>query len=112
MWVVLGINVALFLLKGVFALLSQSRSLLTDAFQSLANIAITVVVLASVRMASRGADDKFPYGYGKVEYLASGIVNTLLILAAMWFIVASFREMAVIAPEKAPGLIAIVAAAK
>jgi len=110
-WVVLGINFGLFLLKGWFALISHSKSLLTDSFESLANFIITIVVLVSLKMASRSADEKFPYGYGKVEFLASGIVNMLLMIAAIVFIFISFSEMVMVGPEKPPGLIAIVAAA-
>ncbi|MHC4114842.1 MAG: cation diffusion facilitator family transporter [Planctomycetota bacterium] len=110
-WVVLGINFGLFLLKGWFALISHSKSLLTDSFESLANFIITIVVLVSLKMASRRADEKFPYGYGKVEFLASGIVNMVLMIAAIIFIFVSFHEMVTVGPEKPPGLIAIVAAA-
>ncbi len=109
-WVVLGINLGLFLVKGSFALISHSKSLQTDAFQSLANLIITVVVLISIRMAAKGADKRFPYGYGKVEFLASGVVNMLLMFAAIAFIVMSFGEMVMVGPEKPPQLIAIVAA--
>ncbi len=109
-WVVLGINLGLFLLKGSFALISHSKSLQTDAFQSLANLIITIVVLISIKMAARGADSKFPYGYGKVEFLASGVVNMLLMFAAIAFIFMSFSEMVMVGPERPPKLIAIVAA--
>ncbi|MHC4175542.1 MAG: cation diffusion facilitator family transporter [Planctomycetota bacterium] len=109
-WVVLGINFGLFLLKGWFALISHSKSLLTDSFESLANFVITIVVLVSLKLASRRADEKFPYGYGKVEFLASATVNTFLMIAAIIFIFISFSEMILVGPEKPPGLIAIVAA--
>ncbi|MBA7655061.1 Magnetosome protein MamB [subsurface metagenome] len=109
-WIVLGINFGLFILKGSFALLSHSKSLLTDSFQSLANFIITIVVLTSLRMASKGADEKFPYGYGKVEFLASGIVNMLLMIAAIVFIFVSFTEIIMAGPEKPPKLVAILAA--
>ncbi len=109
-WIVLGINLSMFALKGAFAVISNSRSLLTDGFQSLVNVIITIVVMVSVRMASRSSDERYPYGYGKVEFLASGIVNTFLMLAAVVYIVASFAEMAVVAPEAPPKLIAILAA--
>jgi cation diffusion facilitator family transporter len=110
-WVILGINLGLFILKGSFAFISHSKSLLIDSFQSLANFVITLVVLASLRMASRCPDERFPYGYGKVEFLASGIVNMLLMIAAKVFIIVSFVEMLMVGPEKPPRLIAIVAAA-
>ncbi len=109
-WLVLGINLCLFLLKGWFALISHSKSLLVDSFESLANFVITIVVIVSLRMASNDADKKFPYGYGKVEFLASGVVNMLLMIAAIGYIVFSFSEMVMVGPEKPPGLIAIVAA--
>lgn len=109
-WVVLGINFGLFLFKGWFALISHSKSLLTDSFESLANFVITLVVLMSLKMASKRADEKFPYGYGKVEFLASGIVNMLLLILALVYIFVSFHEMITVGPEKPPGLIAIIAA--
>lgn len=109
-WIVLGINLSLFIIKGAFALISHSKALQTDAFQSLANVIITVVVLISIRMAAREPDKKFPYGYGKVEFLASGIVNMLLMFAAIAFIFMSFTEMVVVGPEKTPNLIAVIAA--
>lgn len=109
-WVVLAINLGMFIFKLVFGIISQSKALYTDAFQSLANLIITVIVLVSLKMASRGADEKYPYGYGKIEFLASGIVNTLLMIAAIIFTIASFRELVVYEPDNPPRLIAIFAA--
>lgn len=109
-WIVLGVNLALFAVKISFALLSNSKSLLADGYESLANSIITIVVLVSLHLAARNADERFPYGYGKVEFLAAGIVNTMLMMAAMAFIVISFREMMMPGPDKTPGLIAVVAA--
>ncbi len=110
-WIVLGINFSLFLLKGWFALLSHSKALLADSFESLVNFVITIVVLVCLRLASNNADEKFPYGYGKVEFLASGIVNMLLMIAAIVYVFMSCSEMILIGPERPPGLTAIVAAA-
>lgn len=109
-WVVLGTNLGLFLLKGWFAIISHSKALLIDSFESLANFIITIVVLVSLRMASKSADERYPYGYGKVEFLASGIVNMLLMIAAIVLIFVSFHEMVMVGPERPPELIAIVAA--
>ena len=109
-WIILGINLGLFFVKCSFAFISHSKSLLTDSFQSLANFIITLVVIVSMRLAARGADKKFPYGYGKVEFLASGVVNMSLMLAAIVYILFSFAEMVMVGPEKPPKLIAVVAA--
>lgn len=109
-WIVLGINLGLFLIKGIFTFISNSRSLFADTLESLANVVITVIVLLSLKIAEKGHDKKFPYGYGKVEFLASGIVNLLLLLGAVYFIFVALKEMALVGPEKTPKLIAIFAA--
>ncbi len=109
-WIILGINLSLFAIKLSFALVSHSKSLMADAFESLANFIITIVVLISLRLASRGSDEKFPYGYGKVEFLASGIVNAVLMIAAIAFIIVSFHDMLIVGSDIPPSPIAIVAA--
>lgn len=109
-WVVLGINLGLFLIKGIFTFISNSRSLFADTLESLANVVITIIVLFSLKIAEKEYDEKFPYGYGKVEFLASGIVNLLLLLGAIYFIFVALREMGSMGPEKTPKLIAIFAA--
>lgn len=109
-WTILAINLGLFVLKFSFAILSNSRSLHADSFQSLANFIITAVVLVSLKMASKGADEKFPYGYGKVEFLASGIVNMLLMVVAAAYMFFAFAEMMIVGPERSPRLIAVFAA--
>lgn len=109
-WIVLGINLSLFLIKGIFTFISNSRSLFADTLESLANVVITIIVLFSLKIAEKGHDKKFPYGYGKMEFLASGIVNLLLLLGAVYFIFVALGEMALVGPEKTPKLIAVFAA--
>lgn len=109
-WIVLGINLGLFLIKGIFTFISNSRSLFADTLESLANVVITIIVLFSLKIAEKECNDKFPYGHGKVEFLASGIVNLLLLLGAVYFIFVALREMGSMGPEKTPKLIAIFAA--
>lgn len=109
-WIILGINLCLFLIKGAFALLSNSRSLLADSFESLANFIITIIVIVSLRIADRQHSERHPYGYGKIEFLASGAVNLLLLLAAVAFVFISFKDMLMHGQEKPPEFMAITAA--
>ncbi len=109
-WVVLGINMSLLLIKLVFTFMSGSRALFADAIESLANLIITVIVLLSLRIADKEFNERFPYGYGKIEFLTSGIINLLLLFGAVYFMLISIKEMFLLGPEKSPGLIAIIAA--
>lgn len=109
-WIVLGLNLAMFLVKLSVAYLSGSRSLLADSFQSFANLLISGVVLASLKIAEWGPDERHPYGYGKMEFLASAVVSLLLLLGAKCFLVFTIWEMATGSGEALPDLIAAGAA--
>ena len=109
-WIVMGINLGIFLIKGGVALVSNSRSLMVDSFESLANFIITIIVLVSFKIAEKGSDEKHPYGYGKVEFLASAVVNLFLFLGALIFIFISLKEILVAGPESVPSFLAVGAA--
>ncbi|MBI4669154.1 MAG: cation diffusion facilitator family transporter [Elusimicrobia bacterium] len=110
-WVTLGINLALFLLKALFALDTRSRSLMADALESLVGVAIAGLVLFSLHVAAKAKDNKHSYGYGKIEFLAATIINFILLLGALGFIGASLWEIFTVGPEKPPSLIAAMVAA-
>lgn len=108
-WIVLGINIALLIVKIDVAIYSGSRALMADALQSLAALVISGVILASLKVANRDADENHPYGYGKMEFLISGVVHFFLFLGALAFIVVAIKEMTAAGPEQAPGLLAVAA---
>lgn len=110
-WIVLGINLGMFLLKAVFALNTHSRSLMADAIESLGDVAITGLVLFSLSVVARNKDAKHPYGYGKVEFLIATVINFLLLIGALVFTGASVWEMFNAGPEKPPSLLAALVAA-
>ncbi|MFM8319875.1 MAG: cation diffusion facilitator family transporter, partial [Chloroflexota bacterium] len=62
--------------------LTNSVSLLSDALESLVNLAAAVVALIALTIAARPADDEFTYGYSKVEFFSSGFEGGMILLAA------------------------------
>jgi len=56
--------------------------LLSDAVESLVNLAGGVMALAMLTVAARPADDDHAFGHGKAEYFSSGVEGTLIMLAA------------------------------
>ena len=62
---------------------SGSVSLLSDALESLVNLAGAMFALAMVTIAARPADDDHPYGHHKAEYFSSGFEGILIIGAAL-----------------------------
>jgi cation diffusion facilitator family transporter len=60
-----------------------SVGLLSDAMESLVNLASAVFGLVMVTIAARPADDDHPYGHHKAEYFSSGFEGILIIVAAL-----------------------------
>lgn len=62
---------------------SGSVGLLSDALESLVNLAGAVFALAMVSWAALPPDDEHPYGHHKAEYFASGFEGILIFVAAL-----------------------------
>ncbi|MFC1944427.1 cation diffusion facilitator family transporter [Chloroflexota bacterium] len=80
--------VGLVALKVVVGWLSGSISMLAQATDSLLDLFAVLVTLSAVIIAERPADEKHPYGHGKVEE-AGGVVQGALIFAAGGLIIYS-----------------------
>lgn len=66
-----------------------SVGLLSDAMESLVNLAAAVFGLWMVTVAERPADEDHPYGHDKAEYFSSGFEGILIIAAAIGIVWAS-----------------------
>jgi cation diffusion facilitator family transporter len=83
-----SVVVALFTitLKTMAWYVTDSVGLLSDAMESLVNLASALFGLLMVTVAARPADDDHPYGHHKAEYFSSGFEGILIIAAAMGII--------------------------
>jgi cation diffusion facilitator family transporter len=70
-------------LKGTSYLMTGSVGLLSDALESLVNLAGAIMALAMLTVAARPEDDDHPHGHDKAEYFSSGVEGTLILLAAV-----------------------------
>jgi cation diffusion facilitator family transporter len=71
-----------FVLKLASWHITGSVGLLSDALESLVNLAAAFVALGSLAVAARPADDDHAFGHSKAEYFAAGIEGALILLAA------------------------------
>ena len=69
-------------LKTAAYFLTGSVGLLSDAMESLVNLAGAVMALSMLTVAARPADEDHPYGHGKAEYFSAGVEGTLILIAA------------------------------
>jgi divalent metal cation (Fe/Co/Zn/Cd) transporter len=77
--------------------ISGSVSLLSDALESLVNLAGALFALAMVVIAERPPDDDHPYGHHKAEYFSSGFEGVLIFVAALAIVWAAVQRM--LAPQ-------------
>lgn len=63
--------------------LTDSVGLLSDALESLINLAAAIIALLMLRAAAAPPDEEHAFGHDKAEYFASGIEGTLIIIAAV-----------------------------
>lgn len=83
---------------------SGSVSLLSDALESLVNLAGAMFALAMVTIAARPPDDDHPYGHHKAEYFSAGFEGVLIFVAALAIIAAAVHRLYNPQPLEAVGL--------
>ena len=82
-WLSVAAAVATIGLKSLAYVLTGSVGLLSDAIESLVNLAGALMALGMLAVAARPADEDHAYGHGKAEYFSSGVEGTLIVLAAI-----------------------------
>ncbi|MEY3273282.1 MAG: hypothetical protein RLZZ341_2183 [Pseudomonadota bacterium] len=78
-----AVAVATIALKGGAWAATGSVSLLSDALESLVNLAGAMFALWMVAVAARPPDDEHPWGHHKAEYFSSGFEGVLILGAAL-----------------------------
>ncbi len=108
------VNVVLAAAKVTAGLLGNSYVLIADGIESVLDIGGSAVIWGGLKFAARPPDATHPYGHGKAEPLAAGIVAAGVLLAAIGLGIQSVREIFFL-PHHAPApftlivLIAVVA---
>jgi cation diffusion facilitator family transporter len=100
----IGVALATIVLKTGAWWVSGSVSLLSDALESLVNLAGAMFALAMVTVAARPPDDDHPYGHHKAEYFSSGFEGVLIFAAALAIVWAAAHRLLVPEPLTAVGL--------
>src|SRR5918998_1609535 len=96
----MAINAALAIAKIVAGVLGNAYVLIADGIESALDIAGSAVIWGGLKFAARPPDATHPYGHGKAEPMAAGIVAAGVIIAAIGLAIQSVRE--ILTPHHAP----------
>ncbi|WP_300549352.1 cation diffusion facilitator family transporter [Roseovarius sp.] len=73
-------------LKVIAWWLTGSLALMSDALESLVNVAAAVAVIVALRVAERPADSNHPYGHHKAEFFSAVLEGVLIVIAALFIL--------------------------
>lgn len=80
-------------LKTLAWYLTGSVGFLSDAIESLVNVAGAGFALLMVSLARRPADDSHPYGHSKAEYLSAAFEGGLIFIAAIAIMITAIERL-------------------
>jgi len=81
-WVA-AISLVLLIIKFIAYYFTHSVSILTDALESIVNVAAGLIGLYSLYVAAKPRDRDHPYGHGKAEFLSAAIEGTMILIAGV-----------------------------
>ncbi len=79
----LAIACIVFVAKFSGFLVTQSTAILSDALESLVNIAAAALLIYGIRVSDKPPDSEHPFGHGKVEFLVSSFEGGAIIVASL-----------------------------
>lgn len=80
-------------IKGVVGIISGSVSLQAQAVDSLTDLVSLVAVYAGLRLSRRPPNERFSYGYYRVETLVSLLVAVVILITGSFMLVESSRRV-------------------
>lgn len=86
-------NVFLFLVKLAVGIVTNSVSVMADAFNNLSDAGSSIISFVGVKMAEKPADEAHPFGHGRIEYIAALIVSFLVLEVGFTFLKDSIAKI-------------------
>lgn len=84
--VVLLLGLLLMIIKFVAYFLTQSNAILSDALESIINVAAGAFAMYSLWLSNKPKDEDHPYGHGKIEFISSGFEGGAIIIAGIFIL--------------------------
>ena len=97
-----GVGLLVLAIKFAAYAVTDSVALLSDALESIVNVATATAAFAALRIAAQPADANHPYGHTKAEYLSAVVEGVLIVVAAFAILLEAYRGFVDPHPLEAP----------
>lgn len=91
-WGMIG-NIFLLIIKGIVGFLTNSQSMIADAFNSAGDIFSSIMTFIGNKIASVPSDDDHNLGHGKAEYIYSMLISIMMGYMACQVFKSSFLSL-------------------
>lgn len=92
-WLSIAAAIVTITLKSAAYFVTGSVGLLSDALESIVNLAAAIVALIALKILANPANDEFSFGFSKVEYFSSGFEGGMILVAAASIIISAGRRL-------------------
>ena len=89
----IAVNILLSAFKAAIGLLSHSIAIVLDSVNNLSDALSSVITICGTKLASKSADKKHPYGYGRIEYITAMIIGAIILYAGITSLVESIKKI-------------------
>ena len=86
-------NVLLAAFKATVGLLANSVAIVMDAVNNLSDALSSVITIVGTKLASRPADRKHPFGFGRIEYFSAMIIAVIVLSAGITSLIESVKKI-------------------
>jgi len=86
-------NLLIFAAKFTIGILTNSVAITADAVNNLSDAGSSVISLASFKLANKPPDENHPFGYARIEYIASSLVAVIILFIGLELIKESIRKI-------------------
>lgn len=85
-------NSVLSLVKVATGIIGNSGALVADGIHSFSDLITDMIAIVGNKLSLKPADENHPYGHGKIEYLTSMIISTIIVILGFSIIVDSIKK--------------------
>lgn len=86
--------------KVLIGVLSSSIAIVSEGVNNFSDVLTSVLTLLGAKLAKKHPDDKHPFGYGRIEYLTSLVIATMIIVTGIEMMLSSVKLIFNPAPVK------------
>lgn len=85
------VNILLAVFKAIIGVMANSLAITLDAINNLTDAISNIITIIGVKLSGKAPDRKHPFGYGRIEYLATLTIAILIIYAGLTSVTESIK---------------------